>query len=37
MLTAVRQAGGNRTKAAEELGVGRTTLYRKLHAYALKV
>ena len=32
---AVRKSGGNLTKAAEELGIGRTTLYRKLEEYGL--
>lgn len=31
--TALREAGGNRSKAAEILGIGRTTLYRKLRMY----
>ena len=37
IVTALRQAGGNRTRAAEALGIGRTTLYRKLRAYGIRV
>jgi DNA-binding NtrC family response regulator len=33
---AIAQAGGNREKAAESLGVGRTTLYRKLRQYGIE-
>ena len=36
IITALRQAGGNRTRAAEALGIGRTTLYRKLQAYGIR-
>lgn len=32
ILRALEQCGGNRSKAAEALGIGRTTLYRKLRA-----
>ena len=35
ILDALRQTGGNRTKAAEILGWGRTTLWRKLNKYNL--
>jgi len=30
IATALRASGGNRTKAAERLGIGAATLYRKL-------
>ena len=36
IISALRQAGGNRTRAAEALGIGRTTLYRKLQAYGIR-
>ncbi len=32
---AVKKSNGNLTKAAEELGIGRTTLYRKMEEYGL--
>lgn len=32
---ALRKSGNNMTKAAEELGIGRTTLYRKINEYGL--
>lgn len=32
---AVKKSGGNLTRAAEELGIGRTTLYRKMEEYGL--
>jgi DNA-binding NtrC family response regulator len=32
---ALRKSNGNLTKAAEELGIGRTTLYRKMEEYGL--
>lgn len=32
IVAALRQAGGNRSAAAEMLGIGRTTLYRKLQS-----
>ena len=37
IVTALRQADGNRTRAAQALGIGRTTLYRKLQAYGIRV
>jgi DNA-binding NtrC family response regulator len=30
IVTALQQAGGNRSRAADVLGIGRTTLYRKM-------
>lgn len=33
---AVRKSNGNLTKAAEELGIGRTTLYRKMEEYGIR-
>ncbi|MCU7490717.1 MAG: sigma-54-dependent Fis family transcriptional regulator [Ignavibacteria bacterium] len=35
ILDALSQAGGNKQKAAETLGIGLTTLYRKLQQYGL--
>jgi transcriptional regulator of acetoin/glycerol metabolism len=35
ILAALRQSDGNRSKAASLLGIGRTTLYRKLHALGI--
>ena len=35
ILDALRESGGNRSKAAEILGWGRTTLWRKLNKYEL--
>jgi transcriptional regulator of acetoin/glycerol metabolism len=32
ILRALEQYAGNRSKAAEALGIGRTTLYRKIRA-----
>jgi hypothetical protein len=37
IVTALRQASGNRTRAAAALGIGRTTLYRKLQTYGIRV
>jgi hypothetical protein len=37
IVTALQRAGGNRSKAAEALGIGRTTLYRKLQTYRITV
>ena len=34
---ALRKCSGNLTRAAEELGIGRTTLYRKMEEYGLSV
>lgn len=34
ILVALRQTGGNRLAAAHLLGIGKTTLYRKLRQYA---
>ena len=36
ILRALEQAGGNRATAARILGIGRTTLYRKMIGYGLK-
>jgi transcriptional regulator with PAS, ATPase and Fis domain len=33
---ALREARGNRRKAAEQLGIGERTLYRKIKAYSLE-
>jgi sigma-54 dependent transcriptional regulator, acetoin dehydrogenase operon transcriptional activator AcoR len=35
ILAALRQSDGNRSQAASLLGIGRTTLYRKLHALGI--
>lgn len=35
IVQALRKFGNNMTKAAEELGIGRTTLYRKMNEYGL--
>jgi len=35
LLTALEDAGGNRSKAARLLGIGRSTLYRYLHQYQM--
>lgn len=35
MLKALEKHGGNMSKAADELGIGRTTLYRKLKKYGV--
>ena len=35
IVAALRQSDGNRSKAASLLGIGRTTLYRKLHALGI--
>lgn len=36
IVAALRQADGNRSKAADLLGIGRTTLYRKLRALGIE-
>lgn len=36
IIRALKQAGGNRSLAAELLGIGRTTLYNKLKAYGIE-
>ena len=35
IVAALRRANGNRAAAARDLGIGRTTLYRKLRAYRI--
>jgi two-component system response regulator AtoC len=37
ILSALREAGGNRSKAARMLGMGRTTLWRKLKDFGIEV
>ena len=36
IVRALNECGGNRTKAAEKLGISRRTLHRKLHTYNLE-
>lgn len=36
ILSALETCGGNRSRAAEQLGIARRTLYRKLEAYGIK-
>ena len=36
ILSVIEETGGNKTKAAELLGIGLTTLYRKLQSYGLE-
>ncbi|HPU96456.1 MAG TPA: helix-turn-helix domain-containing protein [Candidatus Hydrogenedentes bacterium] len=36
ILTAIRNAGGNKTRAARVLGIGRNTLWRKIREYNLE-
>ena len=35
LIKAINKHQGNISKAAKELGLGRTTLYRKMHKYGL--
>lgn len=35
IIDALQNAGGNRTRAAAQLGIGRTTLYRKIRTYRI--
>jgi transcriptional regulator of acetoin/glycerol metabolism len=35
IVEALRRAGGNRARVSRELGIGRTTLYRKLKEYGI--
>jgi transcriptional regulator of acetoin/glycerol metabolism len=37
IVTALRRCGGNRSRAAEALGIGRTTLYRKMQQHHISV
>jgi transcriptional regulator of acetoin/glycerol metabolism len=37
ILKALKKFNGNLTRAAEELGIGRTTLYRKLEEYGIAI
>jgi DNA-binding NtrC family response regulator len=36
ILSVLEQTNGNKTKAAEILGIGLTTLYRKLQSYGIE-
>jgi transcriptional regulator of acetoin/glycerol metabolism len=36
IIRALQEAKGNRTLAAQKIGMGRRTLHRKLHAYQLE-
>ena len=36
IVRALREAKGNRTVAAQKMGISRRTLHRKLHAYQLE-
>jgi transcriptional regulator of acetoin/glycerol metabolism len=36
IVAALQVAGGNRVEAARLLGIGKTTIYRKIKDYALK-
>ena len=35
IIRALKECNGNRTKAAEKIGMSRRTLHRKLHSYKL--
>jgi len=35
IIRALKECNGNRTKAAEKIGMSRRTLHRKLHTYHL--
>jgi transcriptional regulator of acetoin/glycerol metabolism len=35
IITALRRAGGNRLQAAADLGIARSSLYRKIHSYGI--
>jgi transcriptional regulator of acetoin/glycerol metabolism len=37
IVTALHRSGGNRSQAAEALGIGRTTLYRKMQQHHIGV
>jgi len=36
ILEALEETGGNRLKAAERLGMGKTTIYKKLKEYSIE-
>jgi DNA-binding NtrC family response regulator len=36
IIRALKEANGNRTEAAEKIGMSRRTLHRKLHVYQLE-
>ncbi|MEI7704208.1 MAG: helix-turn-helix domain-containing protein, partial [Deltaproteobacteria bacterium] len=36
IVEALQRAGGNRARVSRELGIGRTTLYRKLKEYGIE-
>jgi transcriptional regulator of acetoin/glycerol metabolism len=35
IIAALHRAGGNRLQAAAELGIARSSLYRKIHSYGI--